>query len=96
MKINVKGYLTFREVIGDLSIQENESERYTLRHLLERLSLDYEGELGYQIFEPGGGGVREHIAVLINGVHYSHLAEQLEIELKDGDEVAIFPPIAGG
>ena len=96
MIINVKGYLTFREVIGNRSIQVNETERYTLRHLLERLSLDYEGELGYQIFDPVGGGVRDHIAVLINGVHHSHLPDRLETELKDGDEIAIFPPIAGG
>lgn len=96
MNIRVKGYLTFRDVIGDITVSESEAGVYRLRHLLERLSFDHEDTLGYKIFDPGDGGVREHIAVLVNGVHYSHLPNQLETELNDGDEIAIFPPIAGG
>jgi molybdopterin synthase sulfur carrier subunit len=96
MNIRVKGYLTFRDVIGDITISEKEAGAYRLRQLLERLSIEHEDFLGYKIFDPGDGGVREHIAVLVNGVHYSHLPDRLETELNDGDEIAIFPPIAGG
>lgn len=96
MKIRVRGYLTFRDIIGDIAISDSEADVYSLRQLLESLSLDHEDTLGYKIFDPHDGGVREHIAVLVNGVHYSHLPEKLETMLKDGDEVAIFPPIAGG
>jgi molybdopterin synthase sulfur carrier subunit len=96
MNIWVKGYLTFRDVIGDIIILENEAGSYRLGQLLERLSIEHEESLGYKIFESGDGRVREHIAVLVNGVHYSHLPDRLETELNDGDEIAIFPPIAGG
>jgi MoaD family protein len=96
MNIRVKGYLTFRDVVGDITISENEGETYLLKQLLERLSIENEDSLGYKIFDPGDGGVREHIAVLVNGVHYSHLPSRLDTELHDGDEIAIFPPIAGG
>ncbi len=96
MNIRVKGYLTFRDVIGDITISENEGEAYLLKQLLERLTIENEDFLGYKIFDPGDGVVREHIAVLVNGVHYSHLPNRLNTELHDGDEIAIFPPIAGG
>jgi molybdopterin synthase sulfur carrier subunit len=96
MEIRVKGYLTFRDVIGDLSIQENEPESYTLKHLLEKLTQQFKEKSGYDILDSDNEGVRENIAVLLNGIHYSHLPDKLETELKDGDEVAIFPPIAGG
>lgn len=36
------------------------------------------------------------MALIINGRSYRNLPDQLETELQDGDEVAIFPPMAGG
>jgi len=42
------------------------------------------------------GELREHTAVLLNGMHYRHLPDGLNSLLKDGDQIAIFPPIAGG
>ena len=41
-------------------------------------------------------GTHFRIAVLVNGRHYTHLAEGLATTLADGDEIAIFPPMAGG
>jgi molybdopterin converting factor small subunit len=32
----------------------------------------------------------------VNGRHVSHLPEGLETELADGDEVSVFPVVAGG
>jgi molybdopterin converting factor small subunit len=36
------------------------------------------------------------MAVIINGRSYQNLPAKLGTHLKDGDEVAIFPPMAGG
>ncbi|MGD8857203.1 MAG: MoaD/ThiS family protein [Chloroflexota bacterium] len=40
--------------------------------------------------------VSRQVAILVNGRHYSHLPNGLNTKLKDGDDVALFPPIAGG
>jgi molybdopterin converting factor small subunit len=38
----------------------------------------------------------EHLVILLNGMHYKHLPDGLNTILKDGDTLAIFPPVAGG
>jgi molybdopterin converting factor small subunit len=37
----------------------------------------------------------EHIVVMLNGMHYRHLPDGLSTPLKDGDQVATFPPLVG-
>ena len=48
---------------------------------------------GDKIFD--GDNIREYVNVLVNGRSINFL-EGLKTELSDGDEVAIFPPVAGG
>jgi MoaD family protein len=96
MSIKVKGYVTFRGLVGERSVEIAEDQALSLRVLLERLGQDIGAEFREQIFEPAGGEVRPHVSVLINGRQWNHLSGGLETELKDGDEIAIFLPIAGG
>ena len=96
MRIHVKGYLTLKEVSGDLSLEEHQGDRISVRELLGQLSRK-RGDEAVQI-EPGycGEGTDRALIVLINGRHCSHLPDGLDTELQDGDEVALFPPVAGG
>lgn len=96
MMIKVKGYLTFRKIIGEMTIQEFEVLDLTIIELLRHLSRQLGEVFSSLIFETGTENVSRSIAILVNGVHYSHLPEKLETRLQDGDQVAIFPPIAGG
>ena len=41
------------------------------------------------------GKIKPYIIILKNGRHIQHL-DGVETELKEGDKVSIFPPIAGG
>jgi MoaD family protein len=96
MQIRVKGYLTFRDLIGDQPARPIDAETSTLYGLIQQLA----GELGEPFsqaaLDPQTGGVRRELAILVNGRHYNHLPDGLETALKDGDQVAIFPPVAGG
>ena len=96
MKIRVKSFLTLRQVMGNRPTLEVEVEKTTLLGLLERLSAQYGENFTNMIFDPETKELGQHIAVLVNGRHYSHLPGRLDTELKEGDDVAIFPPIAGG
>ena len=95
MRVRCRGYLTFRDLIGEQEL-ELEDDGATLADLLEELCETGGGELRVALFDPRSGLLNEHIAVLLNGRHYTHLPARLETPLKDGDEVAFFPPIAGG
>ena len=93
MKIQLKGYLTFKEFIGEREISLPEGA--TLRVLLATLLDSLEERSNSQLFNTEGE-LQPSVAVLINGRHYTHLPDITETQLQEGDQVAIFPPIIGG
>jgi len=96
MKIKVKGFLTLRKAMGDrASLVVNVAE-HTIRGLLRELSNIFGENFRDLLFEPHTSEVRDHIVILVNGRHYRNLPGNLDSELREGDEVALFPPVAGG
>lgn len=97
MRIKVRGYLTLREVVGGRPFRVIEADRLTVAGLIERLS----GELGDEFTGAISGSAppgrtSPNLVILVNGRHCSHLPDRLQTELVDGDEVSIFPLVAGG
>ena len=68
----------------------------SLGDVLENLSNRFGEGFSDLIFDPKTNKVKNHISILVNGRHYIFLPKQLATELKEGDEVALFPQIAGG
>ena len=75
------------------AVELNESG-VTIREVLQKISTENEA-LGAAIFAEGNDALRPHIRIMINGVD-SELADGLDTAVSDDDQVAIFPPIAGG
>ncbi len=96
MKIRVKGYFNFKKVIHNLGISEIEMAGGTLIGLFDVLSNRFEKEFTDLIYDSRTKRVRGDIRILLNGRHIVHLPKGLDTELKEGDDVALFPPVAGG
>lgn len=93
MQVTVQGYLTLKELVGKRQISLPAAS--TLQELLASLRNDLD-EYFKQQADGGLQQLTEHLVVLLNGRHASHLPEGMDTVLQEGDEVAVFPPIAGG
>jgi molybdopterin synthase sulfur carrier subunit len=94
MKVRVTGYLTFRLLIG--VERQFEADEVSLQGLIDRLAAELGEAFTRVIYDQETGQVNRYSAILVNGCHHTHLPDGLDTDLKDGDEVALFPPMAGG
>jgi MoaD family protein len=93
VRVSVRGYLTFRVLVEAQQISLDEGG--TLRALLEGLARAVGEEFSLRIFH-AQEGLRPGVSVLVNGRSVAQKPGGLALRLHDGDEVAIFPPLAGG
>ncbi len=93
MAITVKFFANFREVTG--KGQERVEGTKNVASLLDELVRRFGEGLAKQLYSPGTWKLRETVNILVNGRGISLLRE-LNTPLKDGDVVAIFPPVSGG
>lgn len=91
MKIQVQLFATFRELFQAKAVEVKLRNGAHVGELLDSL-FNTEERRG-KIFDHGK--LKPFIIIFKNGRHIQHL-DGLETELREGDSVAIFPPIAGG
>ena len=94
--IKVKGYLTYKDVIGQREIKQPDDAPITLLDFICYLAAEIGGEHGHALFDSELGTVGKSVAIMLNGVHYNHLSDRVNTVLKDLDEIAVFPPGVGG
>ena len=82
--------------MGDGGVLVMDVERATIREILAKLAKRYGGKFRDDIFEPHTNNVLPQNQILVNGRHYRYLIKGLDTELKNGDELSLFPPVAGG
>jgi molybdopterin synthase sulfur carrier subunit len=93
MKVKVKFFALLREAAGTKELEEELEENATVRSLLERLGSKLPKRFRELVFE--GQDVSKNVIILVNRRGIREL-EGLETKLKDGDEVALLPPVSGG
>lgn len=96
MAITVKTYLTLRQVMDNLPSFQVEFNSISIRELMGELSTKFGSEFNDMVFEADSKIIGPHVRILVNGKHYGTLPQGLETILESGDEIGLFPPIAGG
>lgn len=72
-----------------------EEYKPTVKELLHSLSNKYGEKFRNEALSPDGNNLGERIIILVNGRHVAHL-KGIDTELKENDEVQVFPVVAGG
>jgi MoaD family protein len=81
MKITVKFFAGHRDVVGKEKIEMNVKEDVTINDVLNSLMKRY----------PGLENLKEYTIASLN-----HSYAKLNEKLREGDELAFFPPVGGG
>jgi sulfur-carrier protein len=92
MKVRIKAFARFREIIGGENTVDLDDGTSVLG-ALKRLSAGSD-EFREACFDREGT-VASHVVLMINGKRISGKDWETMV-LQDGDELAIFPPVAGG
>mgnify|MGYP000656818996 CR=1 FL=1 len=90
MQIELRFFANFREAVGQKTIQRDYEDGLQAGDVLRSLSEEF-AEM--DLFEDGE--LREYLTILVNGTDIAHLDGQAT-PLEDGDELSVFPPVAGG
>ena len=93
MAIIVKFFANFREATG--KAQESIEGAKNVASLLDVLVRRFGEKLTEHLYYSGTRELRKTVNILVNG-RGLNLPHELDTPLKDGDVVAIFPPVAGG
>ncbi len=94
MKIKMRFFTSLREITGKKEDEIQSPSIITVAELLVHLSKKYGREFTEYLYDEKGK-VRKYIQILINGRGINAL-QGFETKLKEGDTVAIFPPVGGG
>lgn len=93
MNLELRSFATFREAIGQKTIEREYEEGATVRDVLADLESEFD-ELDGQLLDDEGA-IQPQLSILKNGRDVTH-ARGPETPLESGDTVSLFPPIAGG
>jgi len=95
LKIKVRYFTTLRELARTMEEEIEMENGTTLVDLLEKIVLKH-GEAAFNyLYDRKSGAIDPSIQFLVNGVSIRNL-QGIRTELKDGNVVAIVPPIGGG
>ena len=94
MKITVKFFTVLREITGKKEGKLEFSNSITMSELLDHLSKKFGRQFTDYVYDTSGKP-RGYLQFLVNGKSITTI-EGFKTRLKEGDKVAIIPPVGGG
>jgi len=94
LRLKVRYFTTLRELAGTAEDQIDIEDDASLAELIEKVASEY-GKAARDYLYPDSVQIDPSIYFLVNGRDAKTLSGT-ETKLKDGDTVAIIPPIGGG
>lgn len=92
MLVKVRAFAGFREILG--KERELDAEKgSTIVDLLNELAVSIPG-FKESAFDDSGR-LQDYVLLMLNKKRIDH-RQDLSMEMHEGDELAIFPPVAGG
>ena len=94
MKVSVRFFAALREIVGkkEETLEFPKGKDVTVEKVLQRLTELYGRDFAEYVYEMQTGEVRSYLQVLVN----EKSAKTSKMKLKDGDVLAIIPPVGGG
>ena len=92
MTVKVRFFARFRELLGT-DIPAEPEDGATLLSLVRDLA--QKKKEGYDAIFDAQGNFHDFVIVMRNGKRVEH-EEVASVRVADGDEIAVFPPVAGG
>lgn len=93
MNLELRSFATFREAMGQKTIEREYEEGATVGEVLSDLEGEFDGLEGRLLADDGA--IQPQLSILKNGRDVTH-AQGPETPLESGDTVSLFPPVAGG
>lgn len=93
--LKITGILAIKEVLGQGSLEFTVPKGSTVRDTLLAMSKKWGEKLSSLMFSPDGS-LLPYIRVMVNGQDLEFLENKIETFMKEGDEILILPPVAGG
>ncbi|QIO21924.1 ubiquitin-like small modifier protein 1 [Haloarcula sp. JP-L23] len=91
MEIELRFFANFRATVGQKILHREFDDGADAGDVLRALGEEYPD---MELFE-SDDTLRQYLTILRNGRDIEHI-EGLETTLEDGDELSVFPPVAGG
>jgi molybdopterin synthase sulfur carrier subunit len=97
LKVSVRFFTSLREITGkkEETVEFSEGEKVTVDKVLTTLSRHYGKGFTEYVYDPKTNETRGFLQFLVNGKSTSS-PNGPRAELKDGDVLAILPPVGGG